>query len=416
MQKDTIQTTIRDLKFKIAPTATDQFAMSVLTQKDKKYKLYVKKDGKVVAESVLAVEGTDAGLSETKVKYNFSPNDQYQITIQSTTENKDTVFMEEFTIDAYTHQYINKFTYEKLASIESYLGFDISPSRNVIYFMDYINNQVKLKRLSLTDKSLQVLDENFFSLFIRSKSDNELIVGSRNYNNRFLKADSIALLSYDVNTRKTTFIDWGSSDYGRFSRVVNNSIIVTNPMAANSMSLINLSDNSKKTYAGDFRYLNEYSFDHIFLEGDILNFSNFSFETRLPFLNSHTWIAYFDENSQYYITVERFRESTLSSIRTRMVIYKDNKVVYEQPFERGRGYSFPSIIDLTDNKLIFQQIYDFDSTVRLDGYYQLDINTKTLTLLQNDSNGYYKGDFFTERNKSSFVSVRPNEIFKITIN
>lgn len=416
VEKDTVQSTIQDLQFKIYPTATDQFTISVLTSKSKMYKLYLKKGGKVVAETPFVAQSTEGDISDAKVKYNFSPNENYQIAIQSTRENEDTVFIEEFIIDSYKHQYSNKFTYEKLASIELLLEFDISPSRNVIYYLDYINNQVKLNRLSLTDHKLQLLDENFFSLLLRSKSDNELIVGNRTYNNHFLKLDSMALLSYNVDTRETSFIDWGSGDYGRFSRVVNNSILVTNPMEANSISLINLSDNSKKSYVGDFRYLNEYSFDHIFLEGGMLNFSNFRFETRLPFLNSNQGIVYFDEASQYYITVEQFRESDLSSVRSRMIIYKDNKVVYEQPFEREKSFNFPGIIDLSDHKLIFQHIYGYDSTVRLDGYYMLDINKKELTLLQNDNNGYYKNDFFIQSNKSSFISVRPKEIYKITIN
>lgn len=416
VKKDTIKTSVSDLKFKLFPTATDQFTFSVLNQKSKTYKLFLKKGNTLVANYLLATANNNNDISSTVVKYNFSPNDVYQISIQATRENTDTVFQEEFTIKEYTHKYFNKFNYEKLASINQRLDFDISPSRNVIFYIDYINNKFVLKRLSLTDKKLEVLDENFFSLLIRSKSDNQLIVSSGKYNNRFLKPDSCALLNYDVNTHETSFIDWGSASYGRFSRVVNNSIMVSNPVLTNSISLINLSDNTKKKYPADIRYLSEYSFNQIFLGGNILNFSNFNFENGLPFLNSNSSIAYFDENSQYYITAEYFRESQSLSYYSRMIIYKDNKIVYEQPFEKGRSFGFPSIINLADNKLIFYQSYDYDSNIRFDGYNLLDINTKKITFLQNDSNNYVKYDFFTDSNKSSFISVRPYEIYKLTMN
>ncbi len=415
--KDTIKTAISDLKFKIYPTATDQFKFSVLNPKNKTVKLYLKKGNSDVANFLLTTENNIADVLSAEVKYNFSPNDVYQILIQETRETKDTVFQEEFILNGYTHKYSNQFYYEKLASINQRLDFDISPSGNVIFYLDYINNKPVLKRLSLTDKKLEVLDEDFFSLLIRSKSDNQLITSSRNYNNRFLKVDSCALLNYNVNTRETSFIDWGSADYGRFSRVVNNSIMVSNPVSTNSISLINLSDNSKKVYPADIRYLSEYSFNQIYLGREILNFSNFSFEDRLPFLNSNSSIAYFDDNSQYYITVEYLHESqSLTSTYTRMIIYKDNKIVYEQPFEKGRYFTFPSTINLTDNKLIFYQYYDYDSTVRWDGYYLLDLKTKETTLLQNDSNNYANFDFFMDSNKGSFISVRPYEIYKITMN
>lgn len=415
--KDTIKTAISDLKFKIDPTTTDQFKFSILNPKNKTVKLYLKKGNTDVANFLLTTENNLPDILSAKVKYNFSPNDVYQILIRETRETMDTVFQEEFTLNGYTHKYSNQFKYEKLASINQRLDFDISPSGNVIFYLDYINNKPVLKRLSLVDKKLDVIDEDFFSLLIRSRSDNQLITSSKKYNNRFLKVDSCALLNYNVNTRETSFIDWGSGDYGRFSRVVNNSIMVSNPVSTNSISLVNFSDNSKKVYPADIRYLSEYSFNQIYLGREIFNFSNFSFEDRLPFLNSNTSIAYFDDNSQYFITIEYLRESqSLTSTYTRMIIYKDNKIVYEQPFEKGRYFTFPSTINLTDNKLIFYQYYDYDSTVRLDGYYLLDLKTKETTLLQNDSNNYVKFDFFRDSNKGSFISVRPYEIYKITMN
>lgn len=415
VKKDTINKSMYDLKFKLYPTAIDQFTFSVPTDNSKTYKLYLKKGDKELADFLLVAANNITGLINTTVKYNFLPNEVYQILIRSTEENKDTVFQEDFTIYSYTHTYVNKFNYEKLASINQRLDFDISPSRNVIFYIDYISNKCVLKRLSLTDNKLEVLDEAFFSLLIRSKNDNELIVRTNKYNNRYLGSDSCALINYDVYSKISSFIDWGSMTYGRYSRVVNNAIMVSNPVLTNLISLIDFSDGSKKSFTADIRYLREYSYDQIYVGNDIFDFASLNFVNRLPFLNINSSIVYFDENSRYSITTEYFRESQTSEFYSRMIIYKDDAIAFEMPFERGRSFNFPRITNLGDNKLIFAQNYDYDSEVKLDGYYLLDISTKKITLLQNDSNNYVKYDFFTGIDNNMFISVRPFEIYKITM-
>lgn len=414
-KKDTVIITTSNFKFKISPTATDQFTFSVQNSDKKTYKLYLKLGKEELANYLFAPETTNSNISSTIVKYNFVPNVAYQIIIRAITENKDSVVLENFTINSYVHNYCNKFIYEKLASINQRLDFDISPSRNVIFYNDYINNKCVLKRLSISDKKLDILDENFFSLLIRAKNDNELIVRTSEYNNRFFLNDSCALLDYDVYTHKKTFLDWGSSDYGRYSRVVNNSIVISNPIYTNTISLINLDDNSEKKYPANILLLGEYNYDHIYLGRQILNFANYSFTNGLSFLNANSGIMYYDENSKYYIICEYFGEPNSLDQYSRMIVYKDNKVVYEQLFEKGRSFGFPSSINISDDKLIFYQHYNYDSSVRIDGYYLLDIATKQVTLLQNDNNERVKFDFFDENNKNSFISVRPNEIYKITI-
>ena len=415
VKKDTVTKVIDDLKFKLNPTASDQFTFVIPDQDSKSYQLSLKKDNMELAGYVFEADNNKGTLNAT-VKYNFQNNESYDIFIRSIKENQDTVFSEEFTLKNYTHQYFNKFNYKKLATINQTIDFDISPSRNVIYYIDYINNKLILNRLSIADNTVEVLDEDFFSLLIRSKDDNRLIVSSRNYNNRFLGTDSCALLDYDVYSKQSSFIDWGSADYGRFSRVVNNSIMVSNPVLTGSISLINLADGTEKSYLADIRYLREYTYDNIYLRNDIFDFSGYNFTSRLTFLNSNSSISYYDKDSEYYITVEYFQASSSSPVYSRMIIYKNNEVVYEQPYEKGLYLDFPRLINMTDNKLIFTKSYDYDSNIRLDGYYLLDINTKEITLLQNESNYYLKNDFFIFGDKNSFISVRPYEIYKITVN
>jgi hypothetical protein len=413
--KDTLRTVITDLKFKLYPTANDQFIFSLRAENNKTYKLYLIENDKELSNSLFVPESNNPGILNTTVSCNFLPYKYYEILIRSLREDKDTVFIEDFPIYGYIHKYANKFNYEKLASITQKLDFDISPSRNVIFYIDYINNKFVLKRLSLTDNKLEILDEDFVTLILRSKNDNELITKSQKYNNRYLGFDSCAIISYDINSKISSFIDWGSMDYGHLSRVVNNKILLSNPIVTNTVSLVNLSDGSKKIFPADNQYLREDNYDQIYKGNDILDFATLNFVNRLPFLSSNSSIAYFDENSQYYITTEYFGELQTTTVYSRMIIFKNDKIVAELPFERGRSFSLPRIINMSDNKLIFHQSYEYDSDVKLDGYYLLDISTNKLTLLQNDNNNYVKYDFFTGIDKNTFISIRPYEIFRITV-
>ncbi len=417
LKKDTLQTSISDLKFKLTPIDFDKFKFSVIRDDKKAFKLLLKKDNLELGSYGLSTDAENSAIESTTVKYDFQANASYQIQVQSVEENKDTVFIRNFGISDYTHNYTNRFKYEKLASITQMLNFDISPSQNFVFYLDYINNKPLLKRLSLSEKKIDVLDDDFFSLWVRSVADDQLIVASRNYNNHFLKSDSCALLNYNVNTRKSSFLDWGSADYGRFSRVVKNTIAVSNPIASGKISVIDLSNNSKKEFSTNQRYLYENNYDQIYLSDELYDFASRSFINQLPFLSSNEGIAYSDQESQYFITVEYFREteSFISQFYSRMIIYKDNKVVYEQPFEKELSLTFPRTINLKDDKLIFRQTFGYDSKVHIDGYYVLDIKSKQIKLLQNESSLDFSYDFFAGSNKNSFISIRPYEIYKITI-
>ena len=254
-KKYTITNVISDLKFKLNPTDSDQFTFSISTiQFGDTYNLYLKKNNEELANYLFNESGS------VIIKYDFSPNESYDLVFCSTTESNDTVFQEKFIINNYIHKFYNEFNLEKLASINNLVDIDISPSRNVIFYTDLHVLDCYLKRLSIADKKLDILDKDFFSHLVRAKNDNELIVENYFYENRRLGADSLAFYSYDTNTSDTSFICWGAPNthgWHGYSRVVNNSILLPNPEITNTVSLINLSDNSSKTFHGDVRYIGE---------------------------------------------------------------------------------------------------------------------------------------------------------------
>lgn len=414
-KKDTVQKSINNLRFKLTATSDNEFTFVIPTDEQVSYELFLKKNNKALADNKFVRDTNISSLLTTTVNYNFLPNNSYQILIRATKTAGDTVYLEDFTINSYIHNFVAGLNYEKLTTIKQLLEFDMAPSGNIIFYLDFINNKFVLNKLSLADNSLEQLDGEFFSLLLRAKNDNELIVSTNKIGNRYLGSDSCALLTYNLFSKESSFLDWGSKDYGRFSRVVNNEIMVSNPVSTNSVTLINLSNDFRKTYQTDIRYLREYSYDHIYIYNDILDFASLEFINRLPFLNSNSAIGYYDENSGYFITTEYFTELEPRVTYSRMIIYKDNKIVSELPFEKNRNFSLPRKINLTDNKLIFFQSYEYDSEVRTDGYYLLDISTNKVTLLQNESDNYVKYDFFSGTDKNTFISVRPYKILRVSL-
>lgn len=407
--------TIDDLDFKLNPTASDKFTFSIRSQAGKAYSLFLKKDDKELVKGSFVADEHIRGISIASIKYDFNTNDNYEIVIRATQGVNDTLYQEDFKINYYKHEYANRLNYEELVSVNQLLDFDLSPSRNVVFYNDYINNKCVLKRLTLSDNKVEVLDEDFFSLLIRSKSDNDLIVSTRNYENHFLEADSCAILNYNVNTKKSSFIDWGSADYGRFSRVVNNSIIISKPIVSKSVSYINFDEGSKKEYTADLTNLREHSFEKIYLKNNTFDFNKAEFTKTLGINDNLSYIVYSDENSGYYIVVDSYYDYNHKEDFSRLVIYKDDKIVFQEPFEKGKQYNFPRLVNLSDNKLIFFKSFDYASEVKLDGYYLLDLNTKEVTLLKNDDNNFVKNDFFIYNDNKSFISVRHNGIYKISM-
>ena len=415
IEKDTIRTVISDLKFKLFPESADEFKFQIDGDLNTRYEMVLKRNGEELLKSEFVRDEHSTALYSTDVTYDFSPDKIYSLLIQSMSQDDSTVFEEEFTINNYQHIYLDNFVYEKLVDINQRLEFDISPSRKTLFFEDYVNNKPILKRLRLEDNKLEVLNEDFPSTMVRSKDDDHLIIKTHWYEGRFLGGDSCAISEYDLATGESLFLDFGYSDYGRFSRVQNNSIFISKPGISEQVTRIDLSDHSTQSYPVSIWVLRENSFDNVYWRNKRFNFSTDAFEDPLPFLNENSDIVYSDEKSGRSIVVESFYEQEQNVYYSRFIVYEGNEIVFEQQFEKGKNLSFPKIMNLDDNKLVFYQSYAYDSRVRLDGYYMLDLKTKGISMLQTDSDnyGYSRNDFFIYDDQNSFVSVQPHEIVKI---
>jgi hypothetical protein len=403
------------LKFKIIPLAPNQLKISFqyvpggeLTQ------LMLKKDTATLGTWSLSKDA--GGNFFTTIIYNFDAGQKYNLVVQSGTVN-DTSYR--YTTPNYIHIYVNPFTYQKLLPLSQSLGpnaFDISPSRNTLFISDDIRNNVVTKRLSLKDLTVDTIKfgSNINPLMIRAVSDDELIVKAGGYNKPVPGSDSTGLIRYNVKTGQSTFIDFVSQNYGRFSRVINNHILITHPFftPANA-SLINLSDNSKIDYPTstvDPGLIAENYFDHLYCNNNVINPATGGVTMKLPLPDS-SGIEYIDDATQHTFVSKYVLNNT--SYQSQLLVYSQNNLVYQGDYSNARLIQIGRQLSISNNRVLFYQAYGYDTTFRIDGYYLLDLNTKQVSLVQCDSNPSVIDDF--QLDGHTVISVRSDGVYKILV-
>lgn len=415
-EKDTISANLDVLPFKIMPLSEGMFRFAVLNEGGKEYELKLKLGDKTLLTQQISEENTDVAGLYTDVTYAFNPNKEYQIVVSVTDEENNTIVQEKSPVYFYKHRYKNELNYQKIADINQLLETDITPLRDAIFYEDYVDNKVILKRLLLKDDKLEVMNEDFHSTMIRSIDTANVILETKFFGGHNLGKDSSALISVNINTNEQKFLGWGSGDYGRYSRIVNNNVFISNPIASGTITRIDLSDYSSQKYPADIIYLRENSYDNVYLNKEVYDFASSAFKRIFPTLGSGYSVIYYDSEWGYAVVKEGFYEEDQNTYYSRFLVYKGDEIIYEQPFERGLTLQFPSLVDFSSDNIIFYKEYAYDSNIRFDGYYALNLKTKEVELIQNDSEEYYliKRDFFIAQDPTSFISVRPHGIYRIT--
>jgi len=404
------------LYFKLTPQSSNQFKISFQSEAGRGLaKLYLKKDTATVGTYALNSDGN--GYYSTVVNYDFKAGQSYKIVVESSGID-DTAFR--YTLPAYTHTYLNPFQYEKLLSLTQSLGpkaFDISPSRKVIFITDDVNNILITKRLSLSDLKIDTLGGFTSGLMIRAISDSEVLSLSGTYNNRWLLEDSAALMRYNINSKNSSFVDFVSRDYGRFSRVIKDHILVTEPYySSGNSALINLKDNSKVIYpysSFDFRYIGETNFDHLYYQNYVVDPTTGALQSTLNLTDS-SGIDYIDTSTQYIIVSKYLllsQPTTPAYYRSKLSVYSKTDLIYQSDYANTRLFQFGRQLSISNNRMLFNQSFGYDTTFRTDGYYMLDLNTHQLNLLQCDSDSYVMMDF--QLDAHSMISVRADGIYRI---
>lgn len=414
------QASIKDagvIEFKAAPLSDHEVKVSFIDSGARILnKIILKQDNTILATLPLS-KGTDGAISAT-FNYAFKPGVKYNFLVQTTLVSN---IISQYSIAEYVHTYVSVYNYQKVFTSHWPLGpnyFDISPSRNYLFLSDDVNNDVQLKRVSL--KTLAVEDVGFDAAgqAIRAISDNELLVTSNNSATNLPKittagTDSVVLARFNIDTRKMTFVDYFSWGYGRISRVINNHVLITNPIfTTRTASLINLDNLSKVKYSLDdfaFEAIDQYSFGHIIYNNMLVNPVTGKFVQPLA-LDANSGLVDIDDATGYGFVQSAFAGPG-NEFTTSFSIYKNKTSVYQSDKVRGRSVFFPIIANIQNDVLTYYQSYGYDTKVNIDGYYTLNLKTGESKLVQADSNPYIISDY--QLKDGSVFSVRTDGVYKL---
>lgn len=417
-------TTVLDINssvyFKAVPQSASQLKISFYYDSARTLStVYLKKD--TVTIGTYTVSNDQNGNYSALVNYNFQTGQSYQLVVQSAALN-DTAFR--YTLPAYAHTFVNPYQYQQLLSLTQSLGprsFDISPSRKTIFITDDVSNTLIVKRLSLTDGKIDVLPAAVNGLMIRAVSDSEVLSCTGNYDNRILGNDSTALMRYNINTGQSTFVDFVSASYARFSRVIDDHILVTEPTPVANSALINVKDNSKIIYpysAMNFVGVGENNYDHIYYLNQVIDPATGLLRSQLPALDDSSGIAYIDNATQYSIVTKYIMSpnpvaAMPSYYTSRLSVYNNTNLAYQGDFVNTRTVQIGRQLSIGNNRILLYQSFGYDTTYRLDGYYTLDLNTHQVNLQQTDSNPYVIMDF--QLDTHTMISVRADGVYRVSI-
>jgi hypothetical protein len=412
--------TIKDagaIVFKAAPLSDHELRLNFIDTGNEKLAKVILKQGNTTLATMPVVYGDNGSVSAT-FSYDFKPGTKYSFIVQaavvSTTINQ-------YSIPEYVHSFVSAYNYQKVFTSNSPLGpndFDISPARNYLFLSDDLNNVVTLKRISLKTLSVENINFEVPGQPVRAVSDNELLVyGDKNTANLPPVADAgydaVVLARFNIDTKKMNFVDYFSSGYGRISRVINNHVLITNPIfTAETASLINLADLSKVKYSlNDFAFelIDQFSFGHIIYNNMLVNPSTGKFIQPLA-LDANSGLVDIDDATGYGFA-QSYTLGPQQAI-TSFSIYKNKAVVYQSDRVQGRSVFFPIIYNIQNDVVTYYQSFGYDTKVNIDGYYTLNIKTGETKLVQADSNPYVISDY--QLKDGSVFSVRADGVYKLT--
>jgi len=410
-----------EIKYKAAPLSENSVKLDFLGSPDYELKkIILKQDTTTLATSTVTAN-SNVSFSAT-VNYPFKPGVKYNFSVQTTVVSNS---VQQYHVSDYVHTYASAYNYQKILSLHQSMGpngFDISPSRKYLFISDDVNNVVQVKRVSLQTLTVDNLDYNLIGAGpLRAVSDNELLVTGDNSTENLPKTadpgtDAVILAKYNISTKKSTFVDYVSSDYGRTSRIVNNHVLVTNPVyTAQTASLINLADLSRIKYSLntdiDFRFINEYSFNHILYNSELLNTGTGKFTQPLN-LDANSGIAEIDDATGYSF-VQRLINNASGVPVAGFAVYKSKAVVYDSGYKLGISVYLPVIYNIKNDVLTYYQYFDYDTSEHTDGYYTLNLKTGESKLIQAESNVYVRSDY--QLKDGSVFSVKADGVYKLTL-
>lgn len=340
-----------------------------------------------------------------EINYTFKNTEQYQLLVEERV-NKDSTNI--YQLPDYKHEFKGKMSNETLAKFERLYDFDLTPDRDFLFLFDYERNVESNYRLQISTGQLLKLDGEI-GRKLRAVDKNKFL----HVNNDIYESE---ILLYDVEKKASTPFGVSSANGGRLTRVTNGHIVYANPIkdGHRTLTVVNLSNDERKVVP-DFAY--GYSIRENIIGQKIFGNSLFDIqsgtlsEELTPFQG--TALLQYNQEEDFVFFMqglgqEAFKEGYSSKF---MAGKRGGQPAFESDMEKNVVYRLPSETRIIDNKFLVYVQYGFNMDEhRVSGFYQVDLSTGSMELIQSESRLDLNADGMVQIENNLWLTIFSGEI------
>lgn len=356
-------------------------------------------------------------LDKTTLSINIDhafPENEIDLLLEVRREQNDTIY--QIPILNYKHRYVNDIQSERLIAFDDYLyKYDLSPDGSTFFYSIHPSDGVSQARLysyDLQTREKTLLEEDFKGTEIRAISNHEYYYVTMYDGDRFLNRDSALLVRKNSLTNEEKVVTEVSANYGRFSRVINDRILVARPVQTEPSSYhINTTNDDLTEVSFDFFRMREPRIDHIWLGNSRVLPNSGLQEFDLAVEQDFNIIAYDNVKEQVQGTLYHFEDDDFLSFQ-KLVVFENGNIILEEPEKQRKSMSVVNGKSPAEKPIIIYQQFHDNSYGANDGFYRYSVDNPSGQLLLSEPESKHN-TFWIDAN--SFINVSTNGLDLYTV-
>jgi len=348
------------------------------------------------------------------IDYTF-PANEVDLLLELRKEYNDTIY--QVPILDYQHQYVTDLQSEQLIAFDNYLyEYEISPDGSSFFYSIHPSDgfsNAKLYRYNLLTNENTLLEENFKGSTIRALSNTEYYYVTKYDGERILSLDSAMLMRKNLETNEEKSVAVVSFDYGRFSRIIDDRMLVVRPyLAEPNCYHINTSNDGLREVTYNYPMMLESRRDHIWL-GNFRVLQNTgiqSFEVAQD--NNFSIIAYDEDKNQIQGILYDYALSDDPPYFNKIQVYENDNLLFQ---EKAWQRKYVSLITGNNHgekpMIVYQKIFNSSNGTK-DGFYLYNQNEPNGRLIYSEPDEQNINFWVDDQ---TFITVRLEGLYKYSV-
>ncbi|OEK01246.1 hypothetical protein BFP97_06855 [Roseivirga sp. 4D4] len=376
-------------------------------------KVYITSGQDTTELAVFTPESLNRSLLTINIEHAF-PQNEIDLLLEVRREYNDTIY--QIPVLNYTHRYVNDIQSERLIEFDDFLyEYDLSPDGSTFFYSIHPSDGISNARLysyNLRTRENNLLEENFRASDIRAISNYEYYYVTKYDGDKFLTSDSALLVRKNLLTKEEKRITEVSYSYGRFSRVIDDRILVARPVQTEPASYhINTTNDELTEVSFDFFRMREPRIDHIWLGNSRVLPNSGLQEFDLAGEQDFNIIAYDNVKEQVQGTLYSFEDDDFFSFQ-KLVVYENGNIILEEPEKQRKSMSVVNGKNPAEKPIIIYQQFHDNSYGANDGFYWFSASNPSGQLLLSEPESKHNTFWIDD---DHYINVTPNGLDLYTV-